>query len=148
MRLSLEHVAGRVPVIVTCSHFSTGIVVERCRRAKELGAAMIMLMPPYHGAALKGTPAGIREQFARASDVGVPIMVQDAPLSGIDMSVDFLASLARDIEHVSYFKIETPQTAAKLRGLIAAAEIQSRARSTARRGSRCSLTSMPVPPAR
>ncbi|MGI9411928.1 MAG: dihydrodipicolinate synthase family protein [Hyphomicrobiaceae bacterium] len=119
MRLSLEQVAGRVPVIVTCSHFATGIVVERCRRAKELGAAMIMLMPPYHGAALKGTPAGIREQFARASDVGVPIMVQDAPLSGIDMSIEFLANLAREIEHVSYLKIETPQTAAKLRGLIA-----------------------------
>ena len=121
MRLSLEHVAGRVPVIVTCSHFATGIVVERCRRAKDLGAAMIMLMPPYHGAALKGTPAGIREQFARAGDVGLPIMVQDAPLSGIDMSVEFLAGLARDIANVSYFKIETPQTAAKLRGLIAAA---------------------------
>ncbi|PIP98044.1 MAG: dihydrodipicolinate synthase family protein, partial [Rhodobacterales bacterium CG18_big_fil_WC_8_21_14_2_50_71_9] len=28
-RLCLEHVAGRVPVIVTCSHFSTDIVVAR-----------------------------------------------------------------------------------------------------------------------
>jgi 2-keto-3-deoxy-L-arabinonate dehydratase len=120
MKLCLEHVAGRVPVIVTCSHFSTQIVVERCKRAKELGAAMIMLMPPYHGAALKGSAAGTFEQFQRASDVGVPIMVQDAPLSGVDLPVEFLARMARDIENVSYFKIETPQAAAKLRGLIAA----------------------------
>ena len=32
----------------------------------------------------------------------------------------FLARLARKIDQVAYFKIETPQTAAKLRGLIAA----------------------------
>jgi len=29
LRVCLEHVAGRVPVIVTCSHFSTQIAVER-----------------------------------------------------------------------------------------------------------------------
>src|SRR5690242_7175390 len=30
----LAHVAGRVPVIVTCSHFSTRIAAERARAAK------------------------------------------------------------------------------------------------------------------
>ena len=49
MRLSLEHVAGRVPVIVTISHFSTGIAVARAKAAQDLGAAMVMMMPPYHG---------------------------------------------------------------------------------------------------
>lgn len=121
MRLCLEHVAGRVPIIVTCSHFSTRIVVERTRRAKELGAAMIMLMPPYHGAALKGSPIGIFEQFSQVSDVGLPIMVQDAPLSGVELPIELLARMARDIANVSYFKIETPGTAAKLRGLLATA---------------------------
>ena len=33
-RLSLEHVAGRVPVIVTISHYATQIVLERARFAK------------------------------------------------------------------------------------------------------------------
>ena len=55
-RLSLEHVAGRVPVIVTISHYATHIVLQRARLSKELGAAMVMMMPPYHGALLKGTP--------------------------------------------------------------------------------------------
>ena len=40
--LCLAHVAGRVPIIVTCSHFSTGIAVERARRAKAAGAAMLI----------------------------------------------------------------------------------------------------------
>lgn len=121
MELCLAHVAGRVPVIVTCSHFSTEIASERAHRAAQRGAAMIMLMPPYHGAGLKGTERGTCEQFARVGEAaGVPIMVQDAPLSGVELSVSFLARLAREIEQVRYFKIETPMTADKLRALIAA----------------------------
>jgi 4-hydroxy-tetrahydrodipicolinate synthase len=119
-RLCLEHVAGRVPTIVTCSHFATQIVVDRCTEAAGLGAAMIMLMPPYHGAALKGTPQGIFEQFSAAAKAGLPIMVQDAPLAGIELPVPLLVRLAKEIEEVAYFKIETPAAAAKLRALIAA----------------------------
>ena len=119
-RTCLEHVAGRLPVIVAASHFSTRIVVERCRRAAELGAAMVMLMPPYHGTGLRGTEAQTCEQFARAAEAGLPIMVQDAPLSGVELSVAFLARLAREIAGVAYFKIETPQAAGKLRALIRA----------------------------
>ncbi len=119
-RICLEHVAGRLPVIVAASHFSTRIVVGRCRRAAELGAAMVMLMPPYHGAGLRGTEAQTYEQFARAAEGGLPIMVQDAPLSGVELSVTFLARLAREIAGVAYFKIETPQAAGKLRSLIRA----------------------------
>lgn len=119
-RLCLDHVAGRVPVIVAASHFSTRIVVERCRRAAAIGASMVMLMPPYHGAALKGTEEQTREQFARAAEAGLPIMVQDAPLSGVELRVPFLARLAREIDQVACFKIETPRAADKLRALIAA----------------------------
>ena len=121
-RLCLEHLAGRIPAIVTCSHFSTDIVVSRVRQAKELGAAMVMLMPPYHGALLKAGEAQTYEQLARAAEVGVPIMIQDAPLSGVDLAVPFLVKLAKEIPGVEYFKIETPQAAAKLRALIAAGD--------------------------
>ena len=119
-RTCLEHAAGRLPVIVAASHFSTRIVVERCRRAAELGAAMVMLMPPYHGAGLRGTEAQTYEQFSRAAEAGLPIMVQDAPLSGVELSVPFLVRLAQEIGGVAYFKVETPQAAAKLRALIRA----------------------------
>jgi 2-keto-3-deoxy-L-arabinonate dehydratase len=50
--------------------------------------------------------------------VAVPIIVQDAPLSGVPLSVALLARLARQLERVRYFKIETPGTAAKLRALL------------------------------
>lgn len=121
LALCLDHVAGRVPVIVTCSHFSTDLAVARARAAAEAGAAMIMMMPPYHGAALRADETGIYEQFARVADAAaIPIMVQDAPLSGVTLSVPFLARLARELRLVRYFKIEMPGTAAKLRALIEA----------------------------
>lgn len=116
----LKHVAGRAPVIVTTTHFGTAICADRSRRAQDLGAAMIMAMPPYHGATIRVSPAGIQEFFQRLSDaISIPIMIQDAPVSGTPLPAPFLAQLARDIEHVGYFKIETPQAAAKLREIIA-----------------------------
>jgi 2-keto-3-deoxy-L-arabinonate dehydratase len=121
LRLCLEHVAGRVPVIATTSHFSTRIAAERSRKASEAGAAMLMLMPPYHGTGLRADEPGMVAHFARVAEAArIPIMVQDAPLSGVTLSVPFLARLSREVPLVRYFKIEAPQAAAKLRALIEA----------------------------
>ena len=93
-RVSLEHVAGRVPVIVTVSHFSTQVVIDRARAAQDMGAAMLMMMPPYHGVGLVPPEAGIFEHFAAVSDaISIPIMVQDAPLSGVSLPVPTRAPL-------------------------------------------------------
>ncbi|SAL24553.1 dihydrodipicolinate synthase family protein [Caballeronia humi] len=115
----LDHVAGRVPVIVTTTHFSTHICAERSRAAQDAGAAMVMIMPPYHGATIRVGERGIHEFYSRVSDaIDIPIMIQDAPVAGTPLSAAFLAKLAKDIANVSYFKIETAQAASKLRELI------------------------------
>jgi 2-keto-3-deoxy-L-arabinonate dehydratase len=117
----LVHVAGRVPVIMTCSHFSTRIAAARGRRAATLGAAMLMLMPPYHGAGLRADEDGMLAHFAAVADAArIPIMVQDAPISGVPLSVPFLVRLATHVPLVTSFKIEVAGAAAKLRALIAA----------------------------
>ena len=120
MQTALAHVAGRVPVIVTTTHFSSRICAERSRAAQDAGAAMVMVMPPYHGATFRVAERGIYEFFQQVSDaITIPIMIQDAPVSGTMLSAPFLARMAKEIEQVSYFKIEVPQAAAKLRELIA-----------------------------
>jgi 4-hydroxy-tetrahydrodipicolinate synthase len=120
MTTVLDHVAGRVPVIVTTSHFSTEICAERSRRAQDAGAAMVMIMPPFFGATLRVSEPGIYEFFRRVSDaISIPIMIQDAPMAGTSLSAPFLARMAQEIANVSYFKIEVAGTAAKLRDLIA-----------------------------
>lgn len=115
----LEHVSGRVPVIVTTTHYGSMICAQRSRRAQELGAAMVMIMPPYHGATIRVPEPNIYEFFAKVSDaIDIPIMIQDAPVSGTTLSAGFLAKMATEITNVSYFKIETPGAASKLRELI------------------------------
>ena len=109
-----------MPVIVTTTHFGTAICAERSRRAQEAGAAMVMIMPPYHGATIRVGEAAIFDFFRRVSDaIDIPIMIQDAPVSGTPLPAPFLARMAREIAHVAYFKVEMPQAAAKLRELIA-----------------------------
>ena len=119
--LCVTHIAGRVPTIVTCSHFSTQIAAERARRASLSGADMLMLMPPYHGTTLRAGEVQMVEHFTAVEEAGgVPVMIQDAPLSGVELSVPLLVRLAKEVPLVGYFKIEMPTTAAKLRSLIEA----------------------------
>ncbi|MCX5537931.1 dihydrodipicolinate synthase family protein [Paraburkholderia sp. CNPSo 3076] len=118
-RTVLEHVTGRVPVVVTTTHTSTMVCIERSRRAQAMGASLLMVMPPYHGATFRFPEAQIQAFFERISDsVGIPIMIQDAPAAGTPLSTPFLARMAKEIEHVAYFKIETVGAASRLRELI------------------------------
>jgi dihydrodipicolinate synthase/N-acetylneuraminate lyase len=115
----LKHVNGRVPVIVTTTHFSSRVCAARSRAAQDAGAAMVMVMPPYHGATIRVPEEKTYEFFAALSDaINIPIMIQDAPVSGTVLSAAFLARMAKEIAQVSYFKIETPGAASKLRELI------------------------------
>ena len=115
----LKHVNGRVPVIVTTTHFSTDFCIQRSLRAQAQGASMVMVMPPYHGATIRVPEAQIYSFFARLSDaLSIPIMIQDAPVSGTSLSALFLARMAQELANIRYFKIETPGAASKLRELI------------------------------
>ena len=117
-KLCMKKIDGRVKTIVTVSHFATDIVRPRAELAKSLDADIIMMMPPYHGALLKGNPDQIFEQFNEISKVGIPIMIQDAPLSGIELSVPLLTKMINEIEQLTCFKIESTNAASKIRALI------------------------------
>lgn len=117
--VAFDQVAGRVPIIVTTSHYSARITAERSRAAEEAGAAMVMIMPPYHGATLRADADAIRAYFATvAAAISIPIMIQDAPMSGTTLSGAFMAELAREIPNVQYAKVESAGAAAKLRAMI------------------------------
>jgi dihydrodipicolinate synthase/N-acetylneuraminate lyase len=119
-RVIIEHVAGRVPVIVTTTHFSTDICIQRSQRAQALGAAMVMVMPPYHGATMRVSEAQVFSFFERlGSALAIPVMIQDAPMAGTPLPVPLLVRMAREIEAIRYFKVEVPGAASKLRELVA-----------------------------
>jgi 4-hydroxy-tetrahydrodipicolinate synthase len=117
--VAMEHIAGRVPVILTASHFSARVTADRCRRAEAGGASAIMVMPPYHGATIRMGDEPIRGYFETvAAATALPIIVQDSPVSGTPLSVDLLASLAETIPTIAYFKLETADATVKLRALL------------------------------
>jgi 2-keto-3-deoxy-L-arabinonate dehydratase len=117
--ICIEHVDGRVPVIVTTSHFSSRIAAARSRAAQDAGAAMVMIMPPYHGATLRVEADGLHSFFATVADaIDIPIMIQDAPMSGTPLPAALLARLATEIPQVQYLKVESPKAADKLRSVI------------------------------
>ena len=120
-RTLLERLAGRRPAIVTTSHYSARVCTERSRGAQHMGAAMVMVMPPFFGATLTVAGPAVIEYFKRVADaIDIPIMVQDAPLSPTPLPASLLVDLVRQVPQVRYAKIEVPQAADKLRSLVAA----------------------------
>jgi len=118
LRTTMEHLDGRLRVCVTTSHFSSRIARERSLRAQELGAEMVMLMPPFFGATMKVDDEAVLEYFKRVADgLDVDIMIQDAPMSTTPLSVGLLTRIAKEVPNVNYAKIEMPQAAEKLRAL-------------------------------
>ncbi|HEY2265479.1 MAG TPA: dihydrodipicolinate synthase family protein [Streptosporangiaceae bacterium] len=120
-RTLLEHVAGRLPVIVTTSHYSARITAQRSRAAQDMGAAMVMIMPPFFGATLTVPGPAVIGYFGQVADaIDIPVMVQDAPLSSTPLPVSVLIDLVRQVPQVQYAKIEVPQAADKLHALVSA----------------------------
>src|SRR6201994_2844961 len=120
-RTLLERVAGRLPVIVTTSHYSARVAAARSRAAQDMGAAMVMVMPPFFGAALTATGPAVIEYFRQVTDsIDIPVMVQDAPLSPTPLPVSLLVDLVHQVPQVQYAKIEVPQAADKLHALVSA----------------------------
>jgi 2-keto-3-deoxy-L-arabinonate dehydratase len=120
-RTLLERVAGRLPVIVTTSHYSVAVAAARSRAAQDMGAAMVMIMPPFFGATLTVPGPAVIDYFKQVADaITIPIMVQDAPLSPTPLPVTLLIDLVTQVPAVQYAKIEVPQAADKLHSLITA----------------------------
>jgi 4-hydroxy-tetrahydrodipicolinate synthase len=120
-RTLLQRVAGRLPVIVTTSHYSVRVAAARSRAAQDMGAAMVMIMPPFFGATLTVPEPAVIEYFRQVADaIDIPIMVQDAPLSPTPLPVSLLIDLIRRVPRVRYAKIEVPQAAEKLHSLVQA----------------------------
>lgn len=124
-RAILEQAAGRVPVVITTSHFSTSICVKRCQAARDLGAAMVMVTPPYHGVGLRCTVPQLMQYLTQISEnAGIPVMLQDAPMSGVELSSGVLAQIAADVTGVRYFKLETEAALGNIRALTSAHDLQ------------------------
>jgi 2-keto-3-deoxy-L-arabinonate dehydratase len=107
----VEHVADRVPVVVSADGAGAAVAVDRAVRAARLGASALMVLPPY---LVKPNQEGLYDYYRQIGEkVSIPVMIQDAPqLTGVHMSPQLWSQLARDVPSIRYVKAEgTPQGA-------------------------------------
>jgi 2-keto-3-deoxy-L-arabinonate dehydratase len=118
LKLVSRVVNGRIPLVVSSGHTGTGVAVQLSREAEDLGASALMVLPPWY---LKTGADGLMFYFdAISRAVGIPIMVQDAPLmTQVALPPSLLARMSREIEHVHLVKVEAPPTAPKVSAVAA-----------------------------
>jgi 4-hydroxy-tetrahydrodipicolinate synthase len=114
--LKLVRNAAEVPLIVSTGHSGTDLAAELSRKAEDLGADALMVLPPSF---MKTDADGLMFYYEAVSKaVRIPIMVQDAPLmTQVAMPASLLAKMGRQIENVKYAKVEAPPTAPKIGAL-------------------------------
>jgi len=93
VRITVEHAAGRVPVIAGSGSNSTAEALELTKRVKETGANACLMITPYYN---KPTQEGLFQHFSTiAEKVDIPIILYNVPgRTGINMLPDTVGRLA------------------------------------------------------
>lgn len=71
-KVTVEHTAGRALVIAADRYYHTNQAVEFARHVRDLGADLLMVMPPDWGAS--STPQSFADHYRTVADV-MPVMV-------------------------------------------------------------------------
>ena len=113
----IKSVGGRVPVVINSGAAGTDLAVFYSRRAEQLGANALMIVPPSF---MPASPEQIREYYgAISASVGIPIMLQDVPQGPI--SAALAMRIAADCPNVKYIKVETVPMPTKVAAMQASA---------------------------
>ena len=108
----VEHVKGRIGVVVGTTAEGTRTCITYSRHAKNAGATAVMVSPPRMP---KLNSDSVLAHFsALAEAVDIDIVVQDyPPISGFAMEPALLARIARDVPRAKTIKLEDPPTPLK-----------------------------------
>ena len=109
----MNHVNGKVPVVITTSTEGLQSCLDLTKTAREMGAAAVMISPPRLP---KLNSIAVLDHFrAVAGAVDISIIVQDyPPASGFIMEPALLARIAKEVPSVKGIKLEDPPTPLKI----------------------------------
>lgn len=103
---SIEVVNHRVPVVLGISELTTAMAIQKAKKAEELGADVIMVIPVSYWKLTDQEIYDYYEQIAAATKL--PIMVYNNPAtSGVDMSPELIAMMFHGIENICMVKDST-----------------------------------------
>jgi 4-hydroxy-tetrahydrodipicolinate synthase len=108
--------AGRLPVIVGCSHTGTSATLSLSREAAELGAAAVMIAPSRQPVP---NDQIIFDTYGRVAEgAQVPIVLQDHPASTeVHMRADLILRIAKEIRSIACIKAEATPSPSKIAAL-------------------------------
>jgi 4-hydroxy-tetrahydrodipicolinate synthase len=103
VQATVEHVAGRIPVLVGTMNAYTPTAVRYSREAQELGADGLMIAPPYY---YTPTEDEIFRYYAAICDaVDLPIMVYNNPVTtNVDIPAALVAKMTAELPNIRYIK--------------------------------------------
>lgn len=116
MQVVIEQTAGRVPVILGVQGASGHHAALFSRHAQALGADGVIAMAPYVEA-IEDEDAMVHYFQAIDREVNMPIFIQNH-IRGSELSIDAMARLIREVEHVEYVKEESFPATHMTTGLI------------------------------
>lgn len=103
VQAAVEHVDGKIPVLVGTMNASTAIAVGNSREAESLGADGLMIAPPYYYTPTDDEIFGYYRAISEA--VSLPIMLYNNPVTtNVDMSAKLVGRLTRAFENIRYIK--------------------------------------------
>ena len=116
----VQHIAGRIPVLIGTMNAHTPNAVRYSREAQEQGADGVMIIPPYY---YTPTDDEIFNYYAAVDEaISIPVMLYNNPVtSNVDMSAALVARLCKSLESVQYIK-ESSLDLARVRDVIEASD--------------------------
>ncbi len=105
LRVTIDAVAGRVPVLAGTNASSTKKVIEYSQQAEKAGADGLLIAPPYYSLP---TPPELFKHFEAVNDsIDIPIMLYNYPArAGVDITPEQVEALAQ-LKNVKYIKEST-----------------------------------------
>ncbi len=93
MSIAIREAKGKVPVLIGTGHNCTKRTIEKTKKAKDLGADLVLIVTPYYN---KPTQEGIYCHFeAIATHVEIPIIVYNVPgRTGTNIELSTLMRIA------------------------------------------------------
>lgn len=114
----VNHVNGRVPVVVGTTAEGLQTCIAFTKEAKSAGAPAVMISPPRMPKL--NSDAVVSHYRAVADAVEIPIVIQDfPPISGFTMEASLLVRIAREVPTARIIKLEdapTPLKVTRIRG--------------------------------
>ncbi len=116
----VNHIDGRIPVLIGTMNAHTPNAVRYSRQAQDLGADGVMIIPPYYYTPTEDEIFNYYAAIDRA--ISIPVMLYNNPVtSNVDMSAQLVARLCRELETVQYIK-ESSLDLARVRDVIEVSE--------------------------